>query len=258
MCHVHCWACGQGYIIKAGCLCKQRWPGVCLHQLHFAEPGWSCRACHRPPTERLFCVALRCFFKPLLVCKSKLFQPAEGRLDPASIDPCPLNTLHALWHAFTFSFKYDKSMRRNTQDAVQKTRRAKQAAADRKTESSSISFICTAHKIPTATMHPSGLKVMYNTQRPRCGYRTGPGRQSKERRKRRERKKNLELKWKEKMQQDMEVESHKRKCCCSDQQGVGHSDQHQQPGHQVQNHFNPLPSPLWCSLWTPPRGYQHG
>lgn len=33
-----------------------------------------------------FGVALRCFFKPLLVCKSKLFQPAEGRLDPASID----------------------------------------------------------------------------------------------------------------------------------------------------------------------------
>lgn len=84
-------------------------------------------------------------------------------------------------------------MRRNTQDAVQKTRRAKQAAADRKTESSSISFICTAHKIPTATMRPSGLKVMYNTQRPKCGYRTGPGRQSKERRKRRERKKNLNL-----------------------------------------------------------------
>lgn len=84
-------------------------------------------------------------------------------------------------------------MRRNTQDAVQKTRRAKQAAADRKTESSSISFICTAHKIPTATMRPSGLKVMYNTQRPRCGYRTGPCRHSKERRKRRERKKNLNL-----------------------------------------------------------------
>lgn len=137
-----------------------------------------------------------------------------------------------------------------------KTRRARQAAADRKTESSSISFICTAHKIPTATMRPSGLKVMYNTQRPRCGYRTGPGRQSKERRKRRERKKKLELRWREKMQQDMEVESHKRKCCCSDQQGVGH--QHQQPGDQVQNHFNPLPSPLWCSLWTPPRGHQHG
>lgn len=73
-----------------------------------------------------------------------------------------------------------------------------------------------------------------------------------------EKEKKLELRWREKMQQDMEVESHKRKCCCSDQQGVGHSDQHQQPGHQVQNHFNPLPSPLWCSLWTPPRGHQHG
>lgn len=54
------------------------------------------------------------------------------------------------------------SMQRNTQDAAQKTRRTKQAAANHKTKWSSVS-ICTAHKIPTTTMRPYGLKVMCNT-----------------------------------------------------------------------------------------------
>lgn len=61
-------------------------------------------------------------------------------------------------------------MRRNTQDATQKIARAKQAAADRKTEASSRSFICTAHKIPTSTMRPDGPKATFSTQRPRRGY----------------------------------------------------------------------------------------